>query len=376
MNGDPARIRLALCGDVMLGRGIDQILPYPCDPTLPGPYAKSARDYVALAERANGPVPNGHDIGYVWGEALAEFDAFEPDLRLINLETAVTAKGEPWPRKPIQYRMEPRNIGVLKAAHVDFCSLANNHVLDWSYIGLRDTVLSLTEAGIAHAGAGRHRAHAGAPAILNVANKGRAIVVSFATPSGHVPLEWAAGERRPGVNLIEPNERGFEAVKQLALGLKQSGDILVASAHAGANYGHAIEPGERELFLRLIDEAGFDLIHCHSSHHLKAIEIHNGRPVLYGTGDVINDYEGIPAKPERQPFCGQLGTIAFADFSAGTGACTALCLRPTKMRRLRAMRADGREAVELWTILNRESARFGTRIENRDGTLAVEIGRQ
>ena len=34
MSLDAAGIRLALCGDVMLGRGVDQILPYPGDPTL------------------------------------------------------------------------------------------------------------------------------------------------------------------------------------------------------------------------------------------------------------------------------------------------------------------------------------------------------
>ena len=48
---------LFLCGDVMLGRGVDQILPYPGDPELRERYAGDARAYVRPAERANGPIP-------------------------------------------------------------------------------------------------------------------------------------------------------------------------------------------------------------------------------------------------------------------------------------------------------------------------------
>ena len=47
-------IRLFLCGDVMTGRGIDQVLPHPNDPRLHEPYIGEARSYVELAERGNG----------------------------------------------------------------------------------------------------------------------------------------------------------------------------------------------------------------------------------------------------------------------------------------------------------------------------------
>ena len=125
--------------------------------------------------------------------------------------------------------------------------------------------------------------------------------------------------------------------------------------------------------MRLIGEAGFDLIHCHSSHHVKAIEVHEGRPILYGSGDVINDYEGIANPPSDAAFRPDLGTLAFATLSAATGACSGLLLRPTRVRQLRVQRADADEAAALCAILNRESAQFGTRIENRDGLLAVVV---
>jgi poly-gamma-glutamate synthesis protein (capsule biosynthesis protein) len=156
-------------------------------------------------------------------------------------------------------------------------------------------------------------------------------------------------------------------------GIKQRGDVLIASVHAGQNFGHEIDPAERAFFRRLIDEAGFDLVHCHSSHHVKAIELHAGRPILYGTGDLISDYEGIAPSASEASYRSDLGTMAFARFSAGAGACRELILRATRLRRLRVQRADADETATVCAILNRESVQFGTRIENRDGLLAVDL---
>ncbi len=58
---------LFFCGDVMLGRGVDQILPYPGDPELRERYASDARAYVRLAERANGPIPRPAGFRWPWG---------------------------------------------------------------------------------------------------------------------------------------------------------------------------------------------------------------------------------------------------------------------------------------------------------------------
>ncbi|MCG8024304.1 MAG: CapA family protein [Candidatus Thiodiazotropha endolucinida] len=102
-------ITLFLCGDVMTGRGIDQILPYPGKPAIYESHLKSARDYVAIAENKSGHIPRQVPFDYIWGDALTEFEQIKPDLRIINLETAITISEEYWPRKGINYRMHPRN---------------------------------------------------------------------------------------------------------------------------------------------------------------------------------------------------------------------------------------------------------------------------
>ena len=148
MNSNQAGpLTVFLCGDVMTGRGIDQVLPYPGLPTLYESYVKDARDYVKLAERVNGPITRPVSFKYIWGDALAELNQSGVDVRIINLETSITRSDDYWPGKSVHYRMHPQNVGCLTAAGIDACSLANNHVLDWGYAGLTETLQNIGSGG-------------------------------------------------------------------------------------------------------------------------------------------------------------------------------------------------------------------------------------
>ena len=108
-------VSVFLCGDVMTGRAIDQILPHPSKPALHESYVHDARGYLALAERASGDIPHPAPFAYVWGDALAELERRRPAARIVNLETSVTRSDTAWP-KGINYRMHPGNVGCLTAA--------------------------------------------------------------------------------------------------------------------------------------------------------------------------------------------------------------------------------------------------------------------
>lgn len=166
-------IVIFLGGDVMTGRGIDQILPHPGDPFIPEVYLNDARKYVELAEGANGSIPTPVSFSYIWGDALEEWKRVAPDIKLINLETSITLSNNYWRGKGINYRMNPENIDCLTVANIDCCSLANNHVLDWGYSGLVETIGTLKKAEIKIAGAGQNRQLAETPAIMEVEGKGR-----------------------------------------------------------------------------------------------------------------------------------------------------------------------------------------------------------
>jgi len=156
---------LFLCGDVMSGRGIDQIQARSVPPELHEPWIKNAMDYVRLAERENGPVPQPVDPAYVWGEALSVWAETPHDLRFVNLETSITTSDDFWPSKGIHYRMHPDNVACLRAAGIDGCTLANNHVMDLGYRGLEETLTTLQRADIAVTGAGSDAAAAAEPAV-------------------------------------------------------------------------------------------------------------------------------------------------------------------------------------------------------------------
>jgi len=362
-------LTLFLCGDVMTGRGIDQVLPDSVDPRLFEPYVRTAAEYVRLAEEANGPIPRPADYAYIWGDALEELDRLAPDARIINLETSVTTSDDHLAGKEIHYRMHPANIPCLTAAGIDCCVLANNHVLDWGVAGLEETLATLQGSGIRTAGAGRDREAAAAPAILSTEDGRRVLVFAFGHGSSGIPGEWAATEGRPGVNRLPDLSKATAArVAEAVHALKRHGDVVVVSVHWGSNWGYEVPHQQREFAHRLIDAGAGDIVHGHSSHHPRPMEVYRGRPILYGCGDLLNDYEGIGGYEE---FHGELGLMYFPSLDAH-GRLVRLRMSPMRVRRFRLQRASTEETEWLRQVLTHEGAPFGTRVEScDDGTLEL-----
>jgi poly-gamma-glutamate synthesis protein (capsule biosynthesis protein) len=363
-------LRLFLAGDVMTGRGIDQVLPHPGDPKLFEGHMRSALGYVELAERASGPVSRPVAFEYPWGVLLDELARRRPARRIVNLETAVTTASEAEP-KGINYRMHPDNLPVLRAAGIDACVLANNHVLDWGRAGLDETLRSLGRAGIACAGAGRTAPEAVAPAALPLAGGGRLLLLAFASGTSGVPRHWAAGEAKCGLSLLpeSPGEAVAAARGALDAAGAAPGDLVVISIHWGGNWGQSVPSWQRDLAHGLIEQAGADIVHGHSAHHPKAVERHAGRLILYGCGDLLNDYEGIGGYEAHRP---ALGLAFFADLAAADGALRALEMVPLRRRRFRLERAAGEDAAWLADTLDRVSRPFGSGVAlGPDGVLRL-----
>jgi poly-gamma-glutamate capsule biosynthesis protein CapA/YwtB (metallophosphatase superfamily) len=365
-------VTLALGGDVMTGRGIDQVLPHPSDPRLCEPYVQSALDYVGLAERAHGPIARPVGLADIWGDALEALEHARPDARIINLETSVTTSEDCAP-KGINYRMHPANAGCLTAAAIDCCTLANNHVLDWGPAGLVETLTTLHAAGLKSAGAGLSPDEAARPAVIDVADKGRVLVFACAAPDSGVPADWAAAAGRPGINVLaDLSPASAKKVADAARAARRPGDVVVVSLHWGGNWGYEV-PGEQRAFAhRLIEAGAADVVHGHSAHHAKAIEVYRERLVLYGCGDLLNDYEGIGGYEQYRD---DLALLYFPRVAAGTGALAGLRMTPFRIRRLRLERASREDAAWLAATLDRESRRFGAHVTlEPDDTLRLAWG--
>jgi poly-gamma-glutamate capsule biosynthesis protein CapA/YwtB (metallophosphatase superfamily) len=350
-------VTLFFCGDVMTGRAIDQVLPHPGDPALHEPYATTAEEYVRLAEAASGPVTRPVGFDYVWGDALPLLAEIAPDVRIINLETSITNSLDYWPGKAVHYKMSPANIPCFTAAGIDCCCLANNHVMDWGYPGLAETLDTLAKAKIKSCGAGLDLEQAQRPAIM-AAGEGRVIVFSLgSTTSGILPA-WAAGENRPGVDLLpDLSEATAAEIGKRVQEIKRPGDIVVAAIHWGPNWGYQVPRQQAGFAHSLVDSAGVDIVYGHSSHHVKGIEVYRDRLVLYGCGDFLDDYEGIGG---YEAYRGDLGLMYFPTVDAASGRLLGLRLAPTQVRRFRVNRAPPGDAAWLENTLDREGAALGT----------------
>jgi poly-gamma-glutamate capsule biosynthesis protein CapA/YwtB (metallophosphatase superfamily) len=364
-------VQLFLSGDVMLGRGVDQILPYPGDPILHEPHVVDASTYVELAERVNGPIERPAGFTWPWGDALDVLDDAAPDVRVVNLETAVTRSADFAAGKGIHYRVEPDNLPCLVAAHPDVCVLANNHVLDLGVSGLEETLDVLAGAGLRAAGAGRDAEEAWRPAVIPLPGGGRVLVFAVGMASSGVPAHWAATATDPGVAFLPAPSAA--AAAELAAHVerqRRAGDLVVASVHWGSNWGYGVTRGQVRFAHALIDR-GVDLVHGHSSHHPRPVEVYRDRLILYGCGDLVNDYEGITGHEEYRH---DLRPLYLASLEAD-GALEELRVVPMQARRLRLVRTSREDARWLRATLDRVSRPFGARVElGPDAELIVRGG--
>jgi poly-gamma-glutamate capsule biosynthesis protein CapA/YwtB (metallophosphatase superfamily) len=322
-----AMITLALTGDVMLGRGVNETL---------------------RSVRPEDP----------WGDAMPLLGS--ADLRIINLECAITEHELPWSRthKVFHFRADPVAVEVLGAARVDACSLANNHTLDFEERGLLDTLAHLEAAGIRYAGAGRTLEEAARPLLLD----GEVALVAF---TDNEP-PFAAGPDKPGTNYLpvslEPEVlRRVEQAIEAARGA--GARTVVFSNHWGPNMVERPRESFRR-FARAVVDRGADLYYGHSAHVFHGVEIYRGKPILYDTGDFIDDYAVDPRMRNDRSF---LFRVSMED-----GDLLRLELYPVSLPYARVELARGGEREAILGRMVRLSAEMGTAFELREDRLVFE----
>lgn len=321
-------LTLAFAGDVMLGRGVNSALRRMRSPAEP------------------------------WGDVLPLLQ--QADLRFVNLECALTEYAHRWTRsrKIFHFRADPAAaIAVLKAAGVDACALANNHVLDFEEMGLLDTVRHLDSAGIAHAGAGRDLVEAMAPAVL----PGDVAMVAF---TDNEPT-FAAGEHRAGTFFL-PISLDRAVLRQLEEALGRAGEggrRVVLSAHWGPNFVER-PSGLFQSFARAAIDRGADVFFGHSAHIFQGVELYRGKPILYDAGDVLDDYA---VDGELRNDWSVLFRVTFeGDRFAGLEAW------PLLLGYAHVGLAQGVDRSAIIARMRRLSDELGTSLQPRDGRLVLD----
>jgi poly-gamma-glutamate synthesis protein (capsule biosynthesis protein) len=283
-----------------------------------------------------------------WGDTLAIFR--RADWRMCNLECVLADGGTPWSLTPkvFHFRSDAKNLAVLQAAGIDALSLANNHTLDFGYGALAEMLATLDRAGLAHAGAGPDLAGAARPAISETP-AGRIAVIAF---TDNEPA-WEATAERAGVFYVPvdlKDARAAELIRRVGR-TRADADFLIVSAHWGPNWGYR-PPAEHVPFAHALIDAGADLVHGHSGHVVRGVEVYRGRPILYCTGDFVDDYAVDAIERNDQSFV----FVVETDLRSVLG----LRLYPTVIRDFQARLAGGREQTAIAGLMSRLCADLGT----------------
>ncbi len=189
---------------------------------------------------------------------------------------------------------------------------------------------------------------------------------SYASVTSGVPHGWAATTARPGVNLL--TEISDASASRIAEEIKQRTgpeDLIAVSVHWGPNWGYEVPDEQRKFAHALINKAGVSIIHGHSSHHPKAIEVYRNRLILYGCGDFLNDYEGIRGYEEYRD---DLVVMYFVDLTRTNGNVCGVELVPLQIRKFQLVRPSNSDIHWMQQTLDREYRKFGTSIAaGKDG---------
>lgn len=291
-------------GDVMLGRLVNQVL-------------KSESAY------------------YPWVNVLPLFKI--ADVRICNLECVMSDVGQPWSMtsKVFHFRTDEKNISVLKTAHIDAVSIANNHVLDYEYEAMFRMIEILSANHVKFAGSGINYRQASRPAMWVTQGK----IIGLIAFTNNEPY-WQAQNNRPGIFYVplRLNDKRAVYLFNLVKKTKALVDFLIVSAHWEPNWGYHPQP-EHIPFAKALIESGADVIFGHSCHVFQGIEIYQGKPILYSTGDFIDDYKVDEVERNDQSFVFMITTT--------NSNITSVQLYPTIIRAMQAKNADGAESRKI-----------------------------
>ena len=298
---------------------------------------------------------------YVWGDVAPLLR--DADLALVNLECCIAESGAPFqPRRVFYFRAAPVAIDALTLAGIDYVSLANNHAMDYEAPALLETIRRLDAAGIAHAGAGADPAAAARPAFLEA----HGLRIGVVACADHF-REYAAGPSAPGTHLVTVStaEKHLAPVRRALDAARAGGaDIVVFSIHWGPNMRQVPTEAFRR-YARAVMDAGADIFHGHSAHVFQGIEIHKGKPILYDTGDLLDDYRVDEELRNDQQLLFLLTVEA--------KRVTRIELVPLRIRDKQVNVAKGADVADIRTRMTDLCAAMGTKVHAAGARLVVEL---
>jgi len=203
------------------------------------------------------------------------------DLSIVNLETAVTARGVPEPKDYV-FRSPPSVFDALARAGVDVVTMANNHALDYGPVSVPDALAAARDKGFPVIGIGRTAREAFRPWITTVQGQRIAFLAATAVVDAALVPTWSAGPRRAGVAtaLDGDNAALVAAIEQV----RPQVDTVVVDMHYGSDLQQCPTEIQRGV-VRDAVRAGADVVVGQHAHALLGAGYSGSAYVAYGLGN-------------------------------------------------------------------------------------------
>ncbi|HEX6394557.1 MAG TPA: CapA family protein [Acidimicrobiales bacterium] len=204
------------------------------------------------------------------------------DLTMVNLETAITDRGEAVKGKAYHFRSTALSFGALKAAGVDVIGMANNHALDYGPVGMADTFDAIADSGMPVLGIGHNAAEAFRPYVTTINDQRVAVFAATDWLEPALVGQWTATDTQPGLAFCIDPTRLLAAVSSV----RPDVDTLVVFLHWGIETTHCASPEQHGLAQALID-AGADIIVGSHAHRVFGAGHVGNALIAYGLGNFV-----------------------------------------------------------------------------------------
>ncbi len=202
------------------------------------------------------------------------------DLTMVNLETAVTTRGDPAP-KDFHFRTPATAFTALRDAGVDVATMANNHAADYGAVGLQDTIAAIRSSHFPVVGIGpdADRAYS---AWKTTVHGSKVAVLAASQVRDETLANYSAGPGTPGI----ANADDGRLIKSVAAA-KAAGYTVIVYLHWGIEYTTCPDDDQRNLAGALARAGAAAVVGAHVHELQGAGWRTDGTYVAYGLGNYL-----------------------------------------------------------------------------------------
>ena len=217
---------------------------------------------------------------FIEGNARALFgDALDviksADRFIINLECALSDRGEPIPKCGPNIKRDPRIVNGLVAAGVTDVMLANNHLFDYGTVAYRDTLAALDAAGLPYTGVGENDQDSRKIYYIDLGDGKKLGIVNVTEHEYTYALP-----DRCGCNPYDPYLT-MQDIREA----KKNADYVTVIYHGGKEYCHYPSPRVYNMTHEMVHN-GADVVLLQHSHCIGTYEEYQGAHIVYGQGNL------------------------------------------------------------------------------------------